>query len=79
MPDCPNISLEDIEYKNTHLVAHERVDVAMDFLVHEFSKIFPSFKREKLKKDLARLRPNNTSTDVEIRDFWNLCNYWDWL
>jgi len=66
-------SPQNIAYNRTNLVETSRADVAIDFLIHEFSKIFPSLERQTIEENLLKLKPTDKSNDKEIRDFWNLC------
>ena len=62
-------------YKETHrhLIEHERIELACDYLVHEFRKIFRDTARDKAYYAVKKQAPTETnSDDVTIRDFWNL-------
>jgi len=55
-----------------HLTDIERVELACDYLVHEFRKIFPDMNKDEAYKAIKRYAPTKDSTDETIRDFWNL-------
>jgi hypothetical protein len=46
--------------------------MALDYLAHEFGKVFPAISREQLNKPLRDRVPDKDSNDMRIRDFWNL-------
>jgi len=60
------------EYRRTHLVENARVQLASDYMLHEFRKIFHDLTYEETSKAITPLAPNDKSEDVVIRDFWNL-------
>jgi len=67
------INMENLqEYKQTHLIESARINLACDYLVHEFRKIFRSITYQKAYDVIKHLAPNSKSDDVTIRDFWNL-------
>lgn len=61
-----------LKYKETHLIGSERVDLACDYLVHEFRKLFSHTNTEALYETIRSLAPQADSSDAAIRDFWNL-------
>lgn len=60
------------EYKQTHLIESARINLACDYLVHEFRKIFCSITYQEAYDVIKHLAPNSKSDDRTIRDFWNL-------
>ncbi len=56
----------------THLIEKERVELATDYLVHEFCKLFPSLDRDSIRDSITGLAPNRDSDEGQIKDFWNL-------
>lgn len=61
-----------IDYKETHLSDENRINLACDYLVYEFRKIFSGLSYEDAYGAIRRLAPTCDSDDVAIRDFWNL-------
>jgi hypothetical protein len=61
-----------ILYKETHLVEENRINLACDYLVHEFRKIFRNLGYSDAYSAIKSLVPTADSDDVAIRDFWNL-------
>jgi len=65
------------EYKQTHLIESARINLACDYLVHEFRKILRacrhlSITHQEAYNAIKRFAPNKKSKDKTIRDFWNL-------
>lgn len=63
------------EYCETdfHLFDRTRVDLACDFLVHEFRKIFLCLNKDEAMKAIREKAPSDTNkSDTVIQDFWNL-------
>jgi len=64
------------QYELTHLSNSQRIELACDYMVHEFRKIFREISHEEAYKAIAYLKPkrddNEDERDIRIRDFWNL-------
>jgi len=64
------------KYERTHLVDPQRIELARDYVVHEFRKIFREIPHEKAYEAIVDPSPKNgddeQERDVRIRDFWNL-------
>ncbi|HMF34291.1 MAG TPA: hypothetical protein VKK79_22890 [Candidatus Lokiarchaeia archaeon] len=62
------------------MIENERVELAIDYLVHEFCKLFPYLGRECIREKIESQAPNSESEDKIIEDFWNLfeaiCHCW---
>lgn len=61
-----------MDYKVTHLNEKNRINLACDYLVHEFRKIFRNLSYDDVYGAIKNLAPTNDSDDVAFRDFWNL-------
>jgi hypothetical protein len=59
-------------YNQTHLVESERIELACDYLVHEFRKIFHNISHKEAHEVVLGRAPTKNSPDVIVRDFWNL-------
>jgi len=63
-------------YEHTHLIDRERIELACDYIVHEFRKIFREIAHEDAYKAIVHLAPSSHDDedirDIRIRDFWNL-------
>ena len=55
-----------------HLIDTKRIELACDYLVHEFRKIFPDLSYQQAKMALDERIPTEESNNIAIRDFWNL-------
>ena len=69
--------------KFPHLVDENRIELAINYLIHEMEKIFCYSKmqlksefllnlRKNLQSSLSEMIPNKESDNYKIRDFWNL-------
>ncbi len=61
-----------LEYGETHLVESTRVELACDFLVHEFGKLFRNAGYRDAYESIRSAAPKHGSSEVAVRDFWNL-------
>lgn len=55
-----------------HLTERNRIDLACDYLSHEFRKVFPDISKDMARQASSRYAPNEKRDDKTIRDFWNL-------
>lgn len=55
-----------------HLVDETRIQLACDYIAHEFRKIFQKFPQQSVHEAIRCFVPNKTSGNVAVRDFWNL-------
>jgi hypothetical protein len=59
-------------YNQTHLVQVERTDLACEYMIHEFRKLFKGASTQTVSEGIRRLVPRSDSDNVVVRDFWNL-------
>ncbi len=59
-----------MKLSETHLVDEKRIELAIDFLKHELKKILLGCTKE-IQKYLNNIRPDESSNDEVVRDFWN--------
>jgi hypothetical protein len=59
-------------YTATHLVETGRINLAMDYFVHEFAKILPLCSHQEIRDSLKAFAPTPETGETSVRDFWNL-------
>jgi hypothetical protein len=63
---------EEYREGHPHLLEKARLELACDYLVHEFRKIFREMRKEEAREEIKRFDPFRQGDDRTIRDFWNL-------
>lgn len=59
-------------YNQTQLVQTQRTELACEYMIHEFRKLFSEASTQTLSESIRHLVPQPESDNIAVRDFWNL-------